>query len=85
MYDLILQIQRECFLIQKWKACPFPLDTGRKVNVYKTFRRHPRRVLCDQFTKNFAKNQHFFCPSTHTYVHVYHGLRNVSFSENFGK
>ena len=37
-------------LIQKWKACPFPLDTGRKVNVYKTFRRGPRRLLYDQFT-----------------------------------
>ena len=36
-------------------------------------------------TQHFAKSQHFFCPNTHIYVYVYHGVRNVSFSENFGK
>ena len=30
----------------------YPVDTGRKLNVYKTFRRHPGRLLHVLFTFN---------------------------------
>ena len=29
---------------------PYPLDTGRKLNVHKTFRRRPGRLMYVQFT-----------------------------------
>ena len=36
-------------------------------------------------TQHFVKQQHLFCPNTHTNMYVHQGVRNVSLLENFIK
>ena len=42
-----------CIILKTWKT-PIPVDTGRKLNVHKTFRRHPGRLLNVLCTFNYV-------------------------------